>query len=54
MRITPGDAGSQVDVKMTLTAQGCGMGASIAADVRYKPLALPGVSEAVDIVWDPP
>src|SRR5215472_18318998 len=31
LRITPGDAGSQVDVKMTLTAQGCGMGASIAA-----------------------
>src|SRR5262245_28077457 len=41
MRITPGDAGSQVDVKMTLTAQGCGMGGSIAADARYKLLALP-------------
>ena len=45
----------RVDVKMTLTAQGCGMGASIAADARYKLLALPGVSDAnVDIVWDPP
>jgi probable FeS assembly SUF system protein SufT len=55
MRITPGDAGSLVDVKMTLTAQGCGMGASIAADARYKLLALPGVGDAtVDIVWDPP
>jgi len=55
MRITPAEAGSQVDVKMTLTAQGCGMGASIASDARYKLLALPGVSDAnVDIVWDPP
>ena len=31
---------------MTLTAQGCGMGASIAADARYKLLALPGVGDA--------
>ena len=55
MRITPGEAGNQVDVKMTLTAQGCGMGTSIAADARYKLLALPGVGDAnVDIVWDPP
>jgi probable FeS assembly SUF system protein SufT len=55
MEITPGDAGSQVDVKMTLTAPGCGMGASIASDARYKLLALPGVGEAnVDLVWDPP
>ena len=31
------------------------MGASIAADARYKLLALPGVGDAtVDIVWDPP
>jgi probable FeS assembly SUF system protein SufT len=47
--------GQRVDVKMTLTAQGCGMGASIALDARQKLLALPGVTEAnVDVVWDPP
>lgn len=47
--------GKRIDVKMTLTAQGCGMGASIALDARQKLLALPGVSEAnVDLVWDPP
>jgi probable FeS assembly SUF system protein SufT len=47
--------GQRVDVKMTLTAQGCGMGASIALDARQKLLALPGVTEAnVDLVWDPP
>ena len=47
--------GSRVDVKMTLTAQGCGMGGSIAADARNKLLDLPGVAEAdVQVVWDPP
>jgi metal-sulfur cluster biosynthetic enzyme len=47
--------GSRVDVKMTLTAQGCGMGGSIAADARNKLLDLAGVVEAdVQVVWDPP
>ena len=55
MSIEPIDDGkSRVDVKMTLTAQGCGMGTSIAADARYKILGLPGVAEAeVEIVWSP-
>ncbi|HYA36204.1 MAG TPA: putative Fe-S cluster assembly protein SufT [Candidatus Binataceae bacterium] len=49
------NGGNRVDVKMTLTAQGCGMGASIAYDARQKLSLLPGVSEAnVDLVWDPP
>ncbi len=47
--------GVRVDVKMTLTAQGCGMGTSIAADARNKILDLPGVVEAdVQVVWEPP
>lgn len=56
LRITSLDAeGSRVDVKMTLTAPGCGMGTYIAADARDKILALPGVDEAdVAVVWDPP
>ena len=55
MRIAPEGEQNRVDVKMTLTAQGCGMGTSIAADARHKILALPGVADAVvDIVWDPP
>ncbi|HZR85132.1 MAG TPA: iron-sulfur cluster assembly protein [Candidatus Binatia bacterium] len=55
MRLSPIDDGRhRVDVKMTLTAQGCGMGASIAADAKYKILGLPGVAEAdVEIVWSP-
>jgi len=55
MQISTMSDGSRVDVKMTLTAQGCGMGNSIAADARNKILGLPGVIEAdVQVVWDPP
>ncbi|MSU65231.1 MAG: DUF59 domain-containing protein [Opitutus sp.] len=43
-----------VEVKMTLTAPGCGMGPVIAEDARQKIAALPTVAEAkVHIVWDP-
>jgi len=46
--------GKAVQVKMTLTAQGCGMGPVIAEDARKKVAAIPGVeSAAVHIVWDP-
>jgi probable FeS assembly SUF system protein SufT len=49
------EGGYRVDVAMTLTAPGCGMGPSIAEDARSKLVQLPGVEEAqVDIVWDPP
>ena len=44
-----------VEVKMTLTAPGCGMGPSIAGDAQQKLLYLDSVEEAkVEIVWDPP
>lgn len=43
-----------VEVKMTLTAPGCGMGPVIAEDARQKIAALPEVESAkVHIVWDP-
>lgn len=46
---------AKVQVKMTLTAPGCGMGPTIAAEARAKIESLPGVSEAnVELVWDPP
>ncbi len=56
MELTALDEGShRVDVKMTLTAQGCGMGATISLDAKHKILTIPGVTEAnVDLVWDPP
>jgi metal-sulfur cluster biosynthetic enzyme len=48
--------GGTVNVKMTLTAPGCGMGGMIAGQARQKILDnIEGVDEAnVDIVWDPP
>ncbi|MDB6128534.1 MAG: hypothetical protein JWM35_2430 [Verrucomicrobia bacterium] len=46
--------GNSVEVKMTLTAPGCGMGPVIAEDARQKISALPTVESAkVHIVWDP-
>ena len=49
------DGTHHVDVKMTLTAPGCGMGPVIAEDARSKIMTLPGVSNAkVEVVWDPP
>lgn len=46
---------SRVNVKMTLTAPGCGMGPAIAGDAQQKILYLDGVEEAnVEVVWDPP
>lgn len=48
------DGKTSVLVKMTLTAPGCGMGPTIAADARSKILALDGIDEAdVELVWDP-
>ena len=49
------DGGTKVDVKMTLTAPGCGMGPAIAHDAQSKILTIDGVDEAeVQLVWDPP
>ncbi len=46
--------GYQVDVAMTLTAPGCGMGPAIAEDARSKIVLVPGVASAeVRIVWEP-
>jgi len=49
------EGGAKVEVKMTLTAPGCGMGPAIANDAQSKILSLEGVDEAdVQLVWDPP
>ena len=51
MEMKKGEAGGRrVEVKMTLTAQGCGMGPSIAADARQKILSLGGIQEA-QVTW---
>ena len=49
------DGRHAINVKMTLTAQGYGMGPVIAEDAKKSIEALGAVSSAqVDIVWDPP
>lgn len=59
LKISPLEAAAEgkhkVDIAMTLTAPGCGMGPTIAEDARNRVLAVPGVNQAdVIIVWDPP
>ncbi len=53
--VEPAEGGdSIVNVKMTLTAPGCGMGPTIAADAQSKIMVLNGVENAlVEIVWEP-
>ncbi len=49
------DGGHEVEVKMTLTAPGCGMGPVLAEDVRRRIEEIPGVRRAhIEIVFDPP
>ena len=45
----------RIEMQMTLTAPGCGMGTFIADEARGKLLSIHGVDEVtVDLVWDPP
>ncbi|HJY83506.1 MAG TPA: putative Fe-S cluster assembly protein SufT, partial [Candidatus Binatia bacterium] len=47
--------GNRVEVKFTLTAPGCGMGAVLQADIESKILSVPGVEDVdVEVVFDPP
>lgn len=49
------DGGRSIDIKMSMTAPGCGMGNVLKADVENKLAGLPGVKEVhVEIVFDPP
>ncbi len=51
----PEGSGKLAEVKMTLTAPGCGMGPTIAREAEEKIMTLPGIAEAkVELVWDPP
>jgi probable FeS assembly SUF system protein SufT len=54
-QITPVDQGNRIDIKMTMTAPGCGMSDVLKADIERKLSALPGVKEmSVEVVFDPP
>jgi probable FeS assembly SUF system protein SufT len=54
--VTPNEDGTRhVEVRMTLTAPGCGMGEVLVQDVREKVELIPTVREAdVELVFDPP
>lgn len=54
--VAPAQAGARrVEVKMTLTAPGCGMGEILVDDVRSRLEMIPTVAEAdVELVFDPP
>jgi probable FeS assembly SUF system protein SufT len=46
---------NRIDIKMSMTAPGCGMGNVLKADVENKLSRLPGVKEVhVEVVFDPP
>lgn len=49
------EGGHRVEIKMSMTAPGCGMGDVLKEDARMKVQAVPGVREVdIEIVWDPP
>ncbi|MGH9737971.1 MAG: putative Fe-S cluster assembly protein SufT [Candidatus Acidiferrales bacterium] len=54
--ITPVEGGDhRIDIKMSMTAPGCGMGNVLKADVESKLADLPTVKEVnVELVFDPP
>ena len=53
--VTPLEEGNQVDITMTLTAPGCGMGEFLADDVRSKIISIPNVTQVnVELTFDPP
>ena len=49
------DGGQRVEIAMSMTAPGCGMGDVLKEDVRRRVQSVPGVREVkVEVVWDPP
>ena len=49
------DGTHRVEIKMSMTAPGCGMGDVLKEDARIAIQSVPGVSEIdIELVWDPP
>ena len=49
------DGTHRVEIKMSMTAPGCGMGDILKDDAQQLVAALPGVSDVeVELIWDPP
>ena len=53
--IRPGERGQRIEIEMSMTAPGCGMGDVLKADVQRRLSELPEVAEvSVEVVFDPP
>jgi probable FeS assembly SUF system protein SufT len=53
--LVPVENGVDVEIKMTMTAPGCGMGEVLAAEAEDRIRTVSGVQAVrVEIVWDPP
>jgi probable FeS assembly SUF system protein SufT len=53
--ISPAEEGNQIDIKMTMTAPGCGMSDVLKADIQRRLAGLPSVNRLnVEVVFDPP
>lgn len=53
--ITPSAEGNRIDIKMTMTAPGCGMSDVLKADIQRKLSGLASVKEVnVEVVFEPP
>ena len=49
------EGGHRVEIKMSMTAPGCGMGDVLREDAIARVKAVPGVSDVdIELVWDPP
>jgi probable FeS assembly SUF system protein SufT len=49
------EGGHRVEIEMSMTAPGCGMGDVLKEDIRRKIQSVPGVGAVdVELVWDPP
>lgn len=53
-KLTKNKEGTKVDIQMTLTAPGCGMGPIITEEAKHKTQGIPGVIAVnVELVWEP-
>lgn len=54
-KIQPVESGNQIDIKMTMTAPGCGMADVLKTDIERRLISLPTVKRLhVEVVFDPP
>lgn len=54
-KIEPVEAGNQIDIKMTMTAPGCGMADVLKSDIERRLASLPTIkSLRVEVVFEPP